>query len=41
MTEIRVDTLSFTNDEIVQLFKQLVNIDLSDLAIQMLHDKTE
>ncbi len=41
MTEIRMRTLSFTNDEIVQLFKQIVNIDLSDSAIQILHDKTE
>jgi len=41
MTEIRMDKLSFTKDETVQLIKQLVSIDLSDSAIHMLHDKTE
>ncbi len=41
MTEIRMDTLSFTNEEIVRLFKELVNIDLSEADIEMLQDKTE
>ncbi|MCK5280911.1 MAG: response regulator [Cyclobacteriaceae bacterium] len=41
MTEIRVETLSLTNDEIVLLYKQLLDIDLSDSASQMLHDNTE
>jgi len=41
MTEVRMNTLSFTNEEIVRLFKKSINIDLSDRAIQLINDKTE
>ncbi|MCK5279149.1 MAG: response regulator, partial [Cyclobacteriaceae bacterium] len=41
MTEIRMDALSFTNEEIVKLFKQLSGIELDDHASQMLLEKTE
>ncbi|MCK5371449.1 MAG: hypothetical protein KAQ62_22965, partial [Cyclobacteriaceae bacterium] len=41
MTEIRMDALSFTNEEIVKLFKQLSGIELDDHATQLLLEKTE
>ena len=41
MTELRMDSLSVTKDEIAQLFKQLVNLDLSESSVEILHDKTE
>ena len=41
MTEIRMETLSFTDKEIVLLFKQLLDIDLSKKAVQALYNKTE
>ena len=41
ITEIRMDKLSFTNEEIVKLFKQLSGIELDDHATQMLLEKTE
>ena len=41
MTEIRMKQLSFANEEIAILFQKLLNIELSDHNVNMLHDKTE
>jgi LuxR family maltose regulon positive regulatory protein len=41
ITEIRMKELSFTDEEINGLFKQILRIELSDNAVQMLQDKTE
>ena len=41
MTEIRMEQLSFSNEEIVVLFRKLLKIELSDQTVKKLHDKTE
>lgn len=41
ITEIRMSELSFAKEEIVKLFREVLNIDLGDKAIQSLYTKTE
>jgi len=41
MTEVRMDSLSFTKKEIKEFFKQNLNIDLSSKAVDILYRKTE
>jgi LuxR family maltose regulon positive regulatory protein len=41
ITEIRMEKLSFTRDEIVELFKRELDMDLTQKAVQILYEKTE
>lgn len=41
MTEIRMDKLSFTEEEILTLFRDNLNINVSENAVKLLQDKTE
>ena len=40
LTEIRMDDLSFSNDEIANLFKKILNIELDHQTIALLQEKT-
>jgi LuxR family maltose regulon positive regulatory protein len=41
MTEIRMDALSFSNDEILLLFHKILGVELKDTEIRLLQEKTE
>ena len=41
MTEIRMKELSFSNDEIVELFKRFRLVDVKDEVVKIIHNKTE
>ncbi len=41
MTEIRMDDLSFNNEEIIEFFEQVKQINLNDKSVNLLQDKTE
>jgi len=41
MTEIRMDKLSFTNEEIAEFFEQRNHVELNDKSLQILQNKTE
>jgi len=41
MIEIRMDDLSFSDEEILELYKKLLGVELSDKSIKLLQDKTE
>ena len=41
MIEIRMDDLCFSPEEILELFKNLLDVELSDKSIKLLQDKTE
>lgn len=41
MTEIRMDKLAFSYEEIAEFFKQVMPVDLNDESTKILHNKTE